>query len=114
MDDIQYLEAWDGTKHLVTEFGDLVGLVRDYIGDEFADYAIYWQKAAEEAMEELEEDRDEYKRSLESEQDDQRRLLCDIWEEAEAMEDLLSASRLDRKKLLEACRGIWKMCNEVL
>jgi len=114
MDDIQYLEAWDGTKHLVTEFGDLVGLVRDYIGDEFGDYAIYWQRTAEEAIEELEEDRDDYKRALEEGQDDQRRLLCDIREEAEAMENLLSASRLDRKKLLEACKGIWKMCNDVL
>lgn len=114
MDDIQYLEAWDGTKHLVTEFSDLVSLVRDYIGDEFADYARYWQEHAEEAISDLEEERDDYKDSLEGLQDDRHRLLCDIREEAEAMEKLLSASRLNRKQLLEACRDIWKMCNDLL
>lgn len=41
-------------------------------------------------------------------------MLSDIKEEAEALEELLHAHRLDRRKLQEAADNIWRICSREL
>ena len=54
------------------------------------------------------------KKKLERQGEHQRSLLNDIKEEAETLEELLHAQRLDRKKLQKAADNIWRICSREL
>ena len=57
---------------------------------------------------------EEQEKELEKLTDHQRSVLCEIQEEADALDELLDAPRLDRKKLKKAASSIWLMCNREL
>mgnify|MGYP000399928695 CR=1 FL=1 len=50
---------------------------------------------------------EEQEKELEKLTDHQRVVLCDIQEEADVLDELLDAPRLDRKKLKKAASSIW-------
>ena len=52
---------------------------------------------------------EEQEKELEKLTDHQRVVLCDIQEEADVLDELLDAPRLDRKKLKKAASSIWLM-----
>ena len=57
---------------------------------------------------------EEQEKEMEKLTDHQRSVLCEIQEEADALDELLDAPRLDRKKLKKAASSIWLMCNREL
>ena len=57
---------------------------------------------------------EEQEKELEKLTDHQRSVLCEIQEEADALDELLDAPRPDRKKLKKAASSIWLMCNREL
>ena len=56
----------------------------------------------------------EHEKELERQGEHQRSMLSDIKEEAETLEELLHAQRLDRKKLQKAADNIWRICSREL
>ena len=78
---------------------DALDAVEKYVGDELRHY--------------LEENLTDTA-ALEQELDKVYVVLCDIQEEADVLDELLDAPRLDRKKLKKAASSIWLMCNREL
>lgn len=104
------LELKDGKIITPLDIRDVLEAVEEYAGSEvraFLEENISELKELEAELEKAEKEHDE---EIEQLNDHQRSVLNDIKEEAEAIEDLLDAERLDRKKLKKAVNKIWGMC----
>lgn len=104
------LKLKDGKLLTAFDTEDVLDAVDEYAGDEVRRYLEDLTDTAvlEQGMDKVYE---EQEKELEQLTDHQRSVLCDIQEEADALDELLDAPRLDRKKLKKAASSIWLMCN---
>ena len=93
---------------------DALDAVEEYAGDEVRRYLAENLTDTAALEQELDETYKEHEKELEQLTDYQRSVLCDIQEEADALDELLDAPRLDRKKLKKTANSIWLMCNREL
>ena len=93
---------------------DALDAVEKYVGDELRHYLEENLTDTAALEQELDETYKEHEKELEQLTDYQRSVLCDIQEEADALDELLDAPRLDRKKLKKTANSIWLMCNREL
>lgn len=105
------LKLKDGKLLTAFDTEDVLDAVEGYAGDEVRRYLE--ENLTDTAVLEQEMDKvyEEQEKELEQLTDHQRSVLCDIQEEADALDELLDAPRLDRKKLKKAASSIWLMCN---
>lgn len=106
----QVMKLKDDRIETVFDLEDALDLVSRYGGCELRHYLEENLTDTAELEKELEELEKDHEQELERQGDHHRALLNDIKEEAEALEDLLEADRLDRKKLKKAADNIWRMC----
>ena len=99
------LKLKDGKLLTAFDTEDVLDAVDEYAGDEVRRYLE--ENLTDTAVEEQEKE-------LEQLTDHQRSVECDIEEEADALDELLDAPRLDRKKLKKVASSIWLMCNREL
>lgn len=107
------LKLKDGKLLTAFDTEDVLDAVDEYAGDEVRRYLEDLTDTAvlEQGMDKVYE---EQEKELEQLTDHQRSVLCDIQEEADALDELLDAPRLDRKKLKKVASSIWLMCNREL
>lgn len=108
------MELKDGTRFTPLCFRDVMDVVEEHLGEEVRTYIEEEYTDLDELEDEieiLEKDREE---DLERQGDHYRAVLCDIWELAETLADLLDADRMDRKKLRKATDEIWSRANQEL
>ena len=108
------LQILDGTVYVVLRMEDMLDIVEEYAGDEERDYIADYIRDLEEESENAAEEAAEYRKDIEELQEEHRALVLDIRDEAEASMDLLSAQRLDRRRLTEVCASILKIADSVL
>jgi len=101
---------------LLTPFSikDILEEIESYMGGEIRQYIEEWKAEIEEAGEADRGDRAEAEEELERINDHLHSILCDLKEEADALEELLQAERLNRQKLLKSVRLIQKMLYQEL
>ena len=108
------LKLKDGKLLTAFDTYEVLEAVEEYAGDEvrrFLEENLIDTAVMEKELDKLYEDQE---KELEQLTDHQRVILCDIQEEADALDELLDAPRLDRKKLKKAASSIWLMCNREL
>lgn len=108
------LKLKDGKLLTAFDTDEVLEAVEEYAGDEvrrFLEENLIDTAVMERELDKLYEDQE---KELEQLTDHQRAVLCDIQEEADALDELLDAPRLDRKKLKKAASSIWLMCNREL
>ena len=93
---------------------DALDAVEKYVGDELRHYLEENLTDTSALEQELDKMYEKQEKELEKLTDHQRVVLCDIQEEADVLDELLDAPRLDRKKLKKAASSIWLMCNREL
>ena len=93
---------------------DALDAVEKYVGDELRHYLEENLTDTAALEQELDKVYEEQEKELEKLTDHQWVVLCDIQEEADALDELLDAPRLDRKKLKKTANSIWLMCNREL
>ena len=108
------LKLKDGKFLTAFAIEDVLDAVEEYAGDEVRRYLAENLTDTAALEQELDETYKEHEKELEQLTDYQRSVLCDIQEEADALDELLDAPRLDRKKLKKAASSIWLMCNREL
>ena len=108
------LKLKDGKFLTAFAIEDVLDAVEEYAGDEVRRYLAESLTDTAALEQELDETYKEHEKELEQLTDYQRSVLCDIQEEADALDELLDAPRLDRKKLKKTANSIWLMCNREL
>lgn len=96
------------------EIDDLLEEIEKHMGYEARQYVEDWEKAIEEEREYDAFDREEAEKEMERVQDHNRSLLVDLKLEAEALDELLDADRMNRKSLREVVRRMGCMINQEL
>ena len=89
-----------GTKTLLSN-RDLIEAVEETGGEEMSGLVQDIFTSLEEEKTSLQEEIEEYRRDFEVEQEERTRILFDLREEAEHVQKLLEAARLNRKKIIE-------------
>ena len=108
------LKLKDGKFLTAFAIEDVLDAVEEYAGDEVRRYLAENLTDTSALEQELDKMYEEQEKELEKLTDHQRSVLCEIQEEADALDELLDAPRLDRKKLKKAASSIWLMCNREL
>lgn len=103
------MEMKDGKKATVFGLRDVLEIIREYAGEEPRRFMEEYLSETEQDRVDFEKQEKYYEGRLEKQGDRQRALLNDLKEELEAVEQLLSASRLNRAKLADAVRRIRQM-----
>ena len=93
---------------------DALDAVEKYVGDELRHYLEENLTDTAALEQELDKVYEEQEKELEKLTDHERGVVSDIQEEADVLDELLDAPRLDRKKLKKAASSIWLMCNREL
>ena len=96
------------------EIDDLLEEVERHMGPEARRYIEDWKDAVEEERECDAFDREEAEKEMEQVQDHNRAVLVDLKLEAEALDELLDADRMNRKSLREVVRRMGRMINQEL
>ena len=96
------------------EIDDLLEEVERHMGSEARRYIEDWKDAVEEEREYDAFDREEAEKEMERVQDHNRSVLVDLKLEAEALDELLDADRMNRKSLREVVRRMGCMINQEL
>lgn len=96
------------------EIDDLLEEVERHMGSEARRYIEDWKDAVEEEREYDAFDREEAEKEMEQVQDHNRAVLVDLKLEAEALDELLDADRMNRKSLREVARRMGRMINQEL
>ncbi len=96
------------------EIDDLLEEVERHMGYEARRYIEDWKAAVDEEREYDAFDRDEAEKEMERVQDHNRAVLVDLKLEAEALDELLDADRMNRKSLREVARRMGRMINQEL
>lgn len=96
------------------EIDDLLEEVERHMGSEARRYIEDWKDAVEEEREYDAFDREEAEKEMERVQDHNRSVLVDLKLEAEALDELLDADRMNRKSLREVVRRMGRMINQEL
>lgn len=99
----------DGRMVTAFHLKDVLEVVEEYAGQEPRRYIEDYISEAEQDSLDFEAQEKYYGERLERMEAHQRSVLNDVKEELEAVEQMLLASRLDRKKLTAAVKHIWKM-----
>lgn len=89
----------DGKLLVPLSTQDALDVVAEYAGDELRHYLEENLTDTSALEQELDKMYEEQEKELEKLTDHQRVVLCDIQEEADVLDELLDAPRLDRKKL---------------
>ena len=108
------LKLKDGKFLTAFAIEDVLDAVEEYAGDEVRRYLAENLTDTAALEQELDKVYEEQEKELEKLTDHQRVVLCDIQEEADVLDELLDAPRLDRKKLKKTANSIWLMCNREL
>lgn len=103
------MEMKDGKTATVFGLRDVLEIIREYAGEEPCRFMEEYLSETEQDRVDFEKQEKYYEGRLEKQGDRQRTLLNDLKEELEAVEQLLSASRLNRAKLADAVRRIRRM-----
>ena len=103
------IELKDG--RLITPFSleDVLREIDSAMGYEVRQYIEEWKADVDDDREADRYDRAEAEKELEQVKDHNHSVLCDIREEIDALNDLISAERMDRKKIQRAVRNISQM-----
>ena len=96
---------------LITPFSleDVLREIDSAMGYEVRQYIEEWKADVDDDREADRYDRAEAEKELEQVKDHNHSVLCDIREEIDALNDLISAERMDRKKIQRAVRNISQM-----
>ena len=108
------LSVKDGRNVAVFSIRDILEIVGDCAGDDVRHHLEEHLADTGEMEAEFELADKEHGKDLERQEENQRSVLNDIKEETEALEELLHAHRLDRRKLQEAADNIWRICSREL
>lgn len=103
------MEMKDGKTAAVFGLRDVLEIIGEYAGEEPRRFMEEYLSETEQDRVDFEKQEKYYEGRLEKQGDCQRALLNDLKEELEAVERLLSASRLNRAKLADAVRRIRQM-----
>lgn len=103
------MEMKDGKTATVFGLRDVLEIIREYAGEEPRSFMEEYLSETEQDRVDFEKQEKYYEGRLEKQGDRQRALLNDLKEELEAVEQHLSASRLNRAKLADAVRRIRQM-----
>ena len=104
------MELKDGTVTTLLQYKDFLELVDSYMGDEARRYLEEMQCD----LDELVQDREYAEKEYERQGDHQRNVLDNIREEIEALDRLLLADRLDRKRIQISVKLIRQMVMQEL
>lgn len=104
------MELKDGTVTTLLQYKDFLELVDSYMGDEARRYLEEMQCD----LAELEQDMEYAEKEYERQGDHQRNVLDNIREEIEALDRLLLADRLDRKRVQISVKLIRQMVMQEL
>jgi hypothetical protein len=108
------MKLTDDSIHTIFSMRDFLELVDQKMGYEARQFLEEWEAEIEEEKESDAYDCKAAEEELEKMEDHNRAILCNIREEAEALSEMLEADRLNRKKLQQSIRTIWKTVNTEL
>lgn len=104
----------DGKIRTVLDVRDLMDAVEDYAGYELRQNIEEYVTEADEERECSVAECERMEKDAEIEADHQRRILCDVREELDAISGMLAEPRLNREKLTKAVREAYKTVNDEL
>ena len=108
----------DGHNHTVTEAEDIIPIFEEYMGTDASRWLREWVREQRLIVDDAECEAREYKHDMELQEDHQRLVLTDIYEDAEEIiKTLTESERLSKKKrqeMSEAAKRIRDRLHEEL
>lgn len=104
----------DGKILTVFDMRDAMDTVEDYAGYEIRKYIEEYVTEANEEREYSVAECERMEKDAEIDADHQRRILCDVREELDAISGMLSEPRLNREKLTKAVREAYRIVEDEL